>query len=129
MSKTTAIADAPTLRLLRAKEALYDELVEQLAQTERRLEQAESKLTARDGVSDEAARVWRAIASELAGALRPYSLFGEVTVEDGRCVIHTRVATATLRDAQQALERLAEEVARESYRSAGMTPSDLDAAA
>ena len=130
MAKTTAIADAPTLRRLQAKEALYDELVEQLADTERELEATRAELAGqrRQLSTHRYEGVWRAITNDLAGALRPYTLFGQMTVEDGRCVIHTRVPPPTLRRAQEALQRLAREVARESYREVEMTPSDEDEA-
>ena len=70
------------LRGLRAKAALYDELVEQLAGLERELEQVR-RSAARDGIDP----AWREIANALAGALRPYTLFREQRVVHGRVVV------------------------------------------
>jgi len=100
------------LRELRAKAALYDELVEQLAVAEQDLDRARRSAT-RDGVDP----AWREIANALAGALRPYSLFREQRVCDGRIVVETRVPGSTLRKAREALDRLARQVAVESYRA------------
>jgi len=69
--------------------------------------------------------VWRGIANDLAGALRPYTLFREQTVEDDRIVVHTRVPGSTLRAGREALERLGRQVAVESYRRSGI-PVALD---
>jgi hypothetical protein len=113
------------LRGLRAKAELYDELVEQLARTERALAQA--RATAASSAEDGA---WRELANELAGALRPYTLFREQRVQDGRIVVETRVPGSTLRAARTALEHLAREVAAVSYRSDGLGPaSDVERAA
>lgn len=114
------------LAALRAKAQLYDELVEQLATTERQLTQVR-RSHCRDGVDP----AWREIANDLASALRPYSLFGEMVVRDGRIVVQTSVPGATLTAARDALDRLAAQVARESYRQDGMVPewSDLPASA
>jgi hypothetical protein len=107
---------------LRAKAALFDELVEQLAAAEDELERVRRELVAtrraaaRDGIDP----AWREIANDLAGALRPYSLFREQRVEDGRIVVHTRVPGSTLRSAREALERLGRQVAIESYREHGI---------
>ena len=103
------------LRGLRAKAELYDELVEQLACTERELDRMRRSRTG-DGVDP----AWREIATDLADALRPYAMFGEQRVEDGRIVVETRVAGQTLRDARAALDRIARQVAVESYRAAGV---------
>jgi hypothetical protein len=103
------------LRELRAKAALYDELVEQLAVAEQALDRARRSAT-RDGVDP----AWREIANALAGALRPYSLFREQRVENGRIVVETRVPGSTLRKARAALDRLARQVAVESYRAHGV---------
>ena len=100
------------LRELRAKAALYDELVEQLTVAEQELDRARRSAT-RDGVDP----AWREIANALAGALRPYSLFSEQRVQDGRIVVETRVPGSTLRKASEALDRLARQVAVESYRA------------
>ena len=100
------------LRELRAKAALYDELVEQLTVAEQDLERARRSAT-RDGVDP----AWREIANALAEALRPYSLFREQRVEDGRIVVESRVPGSTLRKASEALDRLARQVAVESYRA------------
>ncbi len=103
------------LRWLRAKAALYDELVEQLAETERELEQVR-RSTARDGIDP----AWREIANALAGALRPYTLFRDQPVIDGRIVVETAVPGSTLRAAREALHRLGRQVAIESYRASGV---------
>ena len=110
------------LRGLRAKAALYDELVAQLADTERELEQVR-RSTARDGIDPE----WREIATALAGALRPYTLFQDQRVIDGRIVVETAVPGSTLRAAREALYRLGRQVALESYRASGI-PVREDAA-
>jgi len=89
------------LRGLRAKAQLYDELVEQLAASERELDRVRRSAT-RNGVDP----AWREIANALAEALRPYSLFREQRVEDGRIVVETRVPGATLRKARKAREAL-----------------------
>ncbi len=102
------------LRGLRAKAGLYDELVERLTDTEELLEQA------RCGTGAEVDPVWREIANALAGALRPYTLFREQLVIDGRIVVETVVPGSTLRTARQALDRLADQLASESYRSSGI---------
>lgn len=110
--------DGGRLGELRAKAALFDELVEQLARVEDQLEHARRELRAarraatRDGIDP----VWREIANTLAGALRPYSLFREQRVEDGRIVVHTRVPGSTLRAAREALDALGRQVALESHR-------------
>lgn len=113
------------LRGLRAKAALFDELVEQLAKAE---DEAEALCAERDRLRSELQQAheqthasgvdpaWRQIANELAGALRPYSMFREQTVENGRIVVHTRVPGSTLHIASKALDRLARQVAVESYR-------------
>ena len=103
------------LRGLRARAQLYDELVEQLAKTETEVERLRRSHT-RDGVDP----VWREIAIALAAALRPYTLFTEQRVEEGRIVVDTRVPGPTLRAASDALERLGRQVAVESYRSSGV---------
>jgi len=109
------------LRGLRAKAALYDELVEQLADAERRLEQMR-RSAARDGVDP----AWREIANDLAGALRPYTLFREQRVIDGRIVVETAVPGSTLRAGREALDRLGRQVAIESYRSSGVPVREDD---
>jgi hypothetical protein len=103
------------LRGLRAKAALYDELVEQLAGSECELEQVR-RSAARDGIDP----AWREVANALAGALRPYTLFREQRVVDGRIVVETAVPGSTLRAAREALDLLARQVAIESYRSSGI---------
>ncbi len=80
------------LRALRAKAALYDELVEQLADTEQQLEEVR-RSAAREGIDP----AWREIANSLAGALRPYTLFREQRVIDGRIVVETAVPGSTSR--------------------------------
>lgn len=103
------------LRWLRAKAGLYDELIEQLAETERELEQLR-RSAVRDGIDP----AWRDIANALAGALRPYTLFREQRVIGGRIVVETAVPAATLRAAREALDRLGRQVAIESYRLSGI---------
>jgi hypothetical protein len=103
------------LRALRAKAALYDELVERLAVAEAELEQIR-RGHCRDGIDPS----WREIANALAGALRPYTLFREQRVEDGRIVVETRVPGSTLRAAREALDRLGRQMAVESYRAHGV---------
>lgn len=121
MAKTRN-ADAGRLGELRAKAALFDELVEQLAASEDELERLRRELIAarraatRDGIDP----AWRGIANDLAGALRPYSMFREQRVEGGRIVVETRVPGSTLRAAREALERLGRQVAVESYREHGI---------
>jgi len=105
---------------LRAKAQLYDELVEQLTVTERELTRLRS-----DPAPGGDERAWREIANDLAGALRPYTLFREQRVEDGRIVVETRVPGPTLKAAREALDRLARQVAVESYRADGIpVPED-----
>lgn len=108
MSKPTNI------RQLRAKAELFDELVEQLTALEDELDRLRPDAV---GALDP---VWREIANELAQALRPYTLFREQTVEDGRIVVHTRVPGSTLRAGRDALDRLGWQVAVESYRRVGI---------
>ena len=121
MANTKARNGGPLVEL-RAKAALFDELVEQLARTEVELERLRAELVAtrraaaRDGIDP----MWREIANALAGALRPYSMFREQTVEDGRIVVHTRVPGSTLGAAREALELLGRQVAIESYREHGI---------
>lgn len=103
------------LRGLRAKAQLYDELVDRLETTEAEIERLRRQHT-RDGIDP----VWREIANDLAGALRPYALFREQRVEQGRIVVDTRVPGATLHKASAALERLGRQVAIESYRASGI---------
>jgi len=103
------------LRGLRAKAAVYDELVEHLADTEQQLEQVR-RSAARDGIDP----AWREIANALATALRPYTLFGAQRVIDGWIVVETAVPGSTLRAARKALHRLGRQVAIESYRSPGI---------
>jgi hypothetical protein len=100
---------------LRARAQLYDELVEQLAATERQLAEIR-RSQCRDGIDP----AWREIAADLAQALRPYTLFRDQRVQDGGIVVETRVPGSTLRQAREALERLARQVAIESYRADGI---------
>ena len=104
---------------LRAKAALYDELVEQLAEAETRLEQVLRSGGRRDGIDPE----WRQIANALAEAVRPYTLFREQQIKEGRIVVEPTVPGPTLRKAREALDRLGRQVAVESYRSAGIPVS------
>ncbi len=96
------------LRGLRAKTAFYDD-------TERELEQTR-RSDARDGIDP----AWREIANALASALRPYTLFREQPVIDGRNVVEIAVSGSTLRAAREALDWLGRQVALGSYRSSGM---------
>jgi len=96
---------------LRAKASLYDELVEQLAHAEDELERVHRSGGRKDGVDP----AWRQIANALAEALRPYSLFGEQRVIDGRVVVETLVPGSTLRTGREALDRLGRQVAVESH--------------
>ena len=108
------------LARLRAKEQLYDELVDRLAATERELAQLTNGRNA--GAIDPA---WRQIANDLATALRPYTLFREQRVRDGRIVVETAVPGSTLKQAREALDRLGRQVAVESYRADGIpVPED-----
>jgi len=102
------------LARLRAKEQLYDELVEQLAADKRELAQHNSSGAV--GVDP----AWCEIANDLAGALRPYTLFRDQRVKDGRIVVETAVPGSTLTKARAALERLGRQVAIESYRADGI---------
>ncbi len=72
---------------LRAKAALFDELVEQLAQTEEELERVRHELvmTRRAATRDGIDPAWREIANDLAGALRPYTMLSLRGDADG-CV-------------------------------------------
>lgn len=113
------------LQGLRAKARLDDELVDQLEQQEREVERLRRQHT-RDGIDP----VWREIANDLAGALRPYALFREQRVEHGRIVVETRVPGATLHKASATLERLSCQVAVDSYRAPGIpVPEDEQRAA
>lgn len=103
------------LRGLRAKAELYDELVEQLAETEAEVARLR-RSHCRDGIDP----AWQVIAVALAGALRPYTLFREQRIEDGRIVVDTTVPGSTLTAAREALDRLARQVAIESYRADGV---------
>jgi len=101
---------------LRAKAGLYDELVEQLAEAEAEIERVRRSGGRTDGVDP----VWRQIANALAEALRPYTLFREQRVIDGRIVVETAVPGSTLRTGREALDRLGRQVAVESYRAQGI---------
>lgn len=118
---TKTSVERSELRRLRAQAKLYDELVDALARAEDELEQLRASRLAPAGIDP----VWREIAGELAGALRPYSCFREQTLRGGRIVVETAVPTSTLAQASTALGHLAEQVARESYRAGGM-PVDRD---
>lgn len=122
---TTTRSSNSELRGLRAKAALFDELVEQLARAEDEAETVRSERESLRGELQKAHELargdgidpaWREIANDLAGALRPYSMFREQSVEDGRIVVHTRVPGSTLHTARRALDRLGRQVAVESYR-------------
>jgi hypothetical protein len=131
---TTTKRRSSDLSVLRSKAALFDELVERLEQAEDQAGRLSEEVrglrsqlsdvrraNARDGVDP----AWRDLANELAGALRPYSLFRDQAVEDGRIIVHTRVPGATLYTAAKALDRLARQIAIESYREHGIpVPED-----
>lgn len=114
------MGDRVDLAGLRAKAALFDELVEQLAVCEDELE----RLRERDG--DVVDAVWREIANDIARALRPYSMFRKQRVADGRIVVETAVPGQTLRLAREALDRLGRQVAVESYRRSGIPVAEDD---
>lgn len=106
---------------LRSKAGLYDELVAQLAQAETELERIRRSGGRADGVDP----AWRQIANALAEALRPYTLFREQRVIDGRIVVETAVPGSTLRAGREALDLLGRQVAVESYREHGIpVPED-----
>lgn len=113
------------LRGLRAKAQLYDELAERLEHAERELDQLRRDHNPdHDRAMVDAA--WRQIANDLAQALRPYTLFREQRVQDGRIVVETRVPGSTLHRASAALERLGRQVAVESYRASGIAVPEDD---
>ena len=117
MGKTNRLGD------LRAKAALYDELVERLTDAEDeldRLRRSRAPVAPARSVGDEVDPAWRLIANDLAGALRPYTLFKDQAGEDGRIVVHTRVPGSTLSQAREALDRLGRQVAVESCRRDGI---------
>lgn len=133
MATTTRKSTGSELRGLRAKAALFDELVEQLARAEDEAERLrvenerlgdELQVVREQAPTDGVDAAWREIANELAGALRPYSMFREQTVEDDRIVVHTRVPGSTLHAAHRALDRLARQVAIESYREHGFAVAE-----
>ena len=107
---------------LRAKAGLYDELVEQLAHAEAEFERVRRSGGRTDGVDP----AWRQIANALAEALRPYTLFREQRVVDGRIVVETAVPGSTLRAGREALDRLGRQVAVESYRAHGIAVAEDD---
>lgn len=117
MAKTSRLGE------LRAKAALYDELVERLTDAEDeldRLRNSRAPVAPGRPVDDRVDPAWREIANDLAGALRPYTLFKEQAVEDGRIVVRTRIPGSTLSRARQALDRLGRQAAVESCRRDGI---------
>ncbi len=133
MATATRRSTGSELRGLRAKAALFDELVEQLAKVEDEAERlraenghlrGELQVAREQAPLDGVDAAWREIANELAGALRPYSMFREQTVEDDRIVVHTRVPGSTLHAASRPLHRLARQVAVESYREHGFSVAE-----
>jgi len=115
------------LYTLRAKAEMFDDLVDDLARVEEQLEEARRELRAvrraatREGIDPK----WREIANGLAGALRPYRLFREQRIRDGRIVVETSVPGETLRKAAKALDAYGRQVAIESYRESGVpVPED-----
>ena len=107
---STTTRSSVELRGLRAKAALYDELVETLAQAEEELARLREQPQPH-GIDP----AWRQIASELAAALRPYSMFGEQRINNGRIVVESAVPASTLGAATAALDRLARQLVRESH--------------
>lgn len=91
----------------------------ELAEARRELRELRRAMT-RSGVDPE----WREIANELAEALRPYTMFREQVVRDGRIVVVTHVPGRTLTKASDALERIGRQVRIESYREVGMVPRE-----
>lgn len=104
---------------LRARAELFDELVEQLARVESELEATRAADT----------EDWREIANLLAGALRPYTMFREQRLRDGKIVVESAVPAATLTRACRALDALGRRVAVESYRRDGVPVADERSAA
>jgi len=91
----------------------------ELAEARRQLRELRRAMT-RNGVDPE----WREIANDVAEALRPYTMFREQVVRDGRIVVITHVPGRTLTKANDALDRLGHQVRIESYREAGMIPRE-----
>lgn len=60
---------------------------------------------------------WRAVANDLAGALRPYSLWRDQSIKDGRIVVEVAVPGEQHSKACAALDRLAKHVYLENHRS------------
>jgi len=115
----TAPAAAPSRRRRPGQQFVSPEL----AEARRELRELRRAMT-RDGVDPE----WREIANDLSEALRPYTMFREQVVRDGRIVVITHVPGRTLTKANEALDRLAHQVRIESYREVGMVPrQDVEA--
>lgn len=115
MSQARKTKTAPTATRLRARAPGGDELVDAPADAGDDL-----GLPRQERLGQGVDPQWREIANDLAAALRPYSLFGDMVVRDGRIVVQTSVPGATLTAARGALDRLAAQVARESYRRDGL---------
>jgi hypothetical protein len=60
---------------------------------------------------------WRAVANDLAGALRPYSLWRDQSIKDGRIVVECAVPGEQWSTACAALDRLAAHVFDENHRT------------
>lgn len=58
---------------------------------------------------------WQAVATELAVALRPYTLFREARIVDGRMVVDCAVPGTTLGLARRALDAYADRLFRDSH--------------
>lgn len=59
---------------------------------------------------------WHEVANDLAAALRPYTMFREQMLKEGRLVVETAVPAVTLSNAHAALERFAEHVYMEQHK-------------
>lgn len=119
MAQRTRRSAGDSLGELRAKAALFDELVERLTEVENELEQLRA-VSCAHGIDP----AWRTIANDLAGAVRPYTMFREQRVEEGRVVVESRVPGSTLTAARAALDLLGRQVATESRRAVGMTSTE-----
>jgi hypothetical protein len=109
------------LTALQARAARHDELAAELAATQQRFDRVLRSGGRVDGIDP----VWRVIANALAEGLRPYTLFREQRVVDGRIVVDSSVPGSTLRAGREALDLLGRQVAVESYRRDGVpVPGD-----
>ena len=116
MNQARKIQTAPSAAKPPATLPPRDKAIDALANADSERARLRNEHRGTDGLDP----AWREIANELASALRPYTLFGDMVVRDGRIVVETRVPGATLTAARAALDRLAAQVARESYRQVGL---------